>query len=419
MSNTSLSLGNLRAFAIVLVVSFHSALAYVVFKPAPLPFTTPPHPWKAFPIADPAHWFGFDLYCAFPYVTLMQLMFFLSGLFVWQSLRRKGAKTFILDRALRLGVPFILGVAILMPLAHYPVYAASVPNPNWPEYFGQWLSLPFWHNGPLWFLSVLLAFDVVAAALFRFAPAIGDRLAAYSARAADAPPSGATATRGSGASTVRSAPGRYFVVFAAAAALAYLPFAAFFKPWDWIQIGPFAFQPSLLAHYAVFFFAGLGIGAGGLETGLLRSDGVLTRRWPFWTLATAVSFVAWMLLTALTLPDTPLGIGPFPRLNVVVNLVFALTAAATCFAFAGIFLRFAARHSAVAGELSKHAYAIYLFHYLFVVWLQYALLSLPLPAVAKAATVFAGTLLLSWAAAVASQRALGHARKLGAALRPS
>jgi glucans biosynthesis protein C len=400
MSNTSLSLSNLRAFAIVLVVAFHSALAYVVFKPVPLPLATPPYAWKAFPISDPASWFGIDLFCAFPYVTLMQLMFFLSGLFVWSSLRRKGATTFLLDRAWRLGLPFILGVAVLMPVAHYPVYAVSALNPTWPDFWDQWLSLPFWHAGPLWFLSVLLTFNVAAAALYRFAPAIGDRLAAYAARAADAP-------------------GRSFAVFAAAAALAYLPFAAFFKPWDWVQFGPFSFQPSLLAHYAVFFFAGVAVGAGGLETGLLRSDGVLARHWPLWASSAATAFVGWMLLTALTLDDAPLGIGPFPGLSVVVNLMFALLAATACFAFAGVFLRFAGRQSPIADELSKNAYAIYLFHYLFVVWLQYALLSLTLPAIAKAAIVFAAALLLSWAAAVASQYALEHGRKFGATLRPS
>src|SRR5262245_51091383 len=172
MSNTSLSLSNLRSFAITLVVGFHSALAYVVFKPEPLPLATAPYAWKAFPISDPAAWFGIDILCAFPYVTLMQLMFFLSGLFVWTSLRRKGATTFVMDRLWRLGVPFILGVAVLMPVAHYPVYAVSALNPSWPDFWQQWLSVPFWHSGPLWFLWVLVAFDLAAAALFRFAPEI-------------------------------------------------------------------------------------------------------------------------------------------------------------------------------------------------------------------------------------------------------
>jgi len=400
MSKTSLSLSNLRAFAILLVVSFHSVIAYVVFKPPAAPFTAEPYAWRAFPISDPAHWFGFDLYSAFQYVTLMAVMIFLSGLFVWPSLRRKGAKNFILDRVWKLGLPFLLGVGLLMPLAYYPVYSLSALNPTWQEYVAQWLSLPFWPSGPLWFLWLLLAFDAAAAALYRFAPGIGERLGAYAASAANAP-------------------GRYFIAIVVAAALAYLPLAAFFDPWDWGQIGPFAFKKSLVLHDAVFFFAGVGVGAGGIESGLLRSDGPLARRFAGWTLAAALAFIGWMLMTALTMDEAPLGIGPFPQLRVVVNLVCVLAAATACFAFAGIFLRFAGRSSPIADELSKHGYAIYLFHYVFVVWSQYALLRLPMPAVAKATIVFTSALLLSWFAAVASQRLVENARKVSAASRPS
>ena len=96
-----------------------------------------------------------------------------------------------------------------------------------------------------------------------------------------------------------------------------------------------------------------------------------------------------------------------------------LSAATACFALTGIFLRFAGERWPAADELSKNAYAIFLFHYLFVVWLQYALLGLMLPAIAKATIVFAAALLLSLAAAVASQRMLENVRKVGTALRPS
>jgi len=50
---------------------------------------------------DPQRWFGFDLFCALQDVYLMTFMFFLSGLFVWPSLGRKGARTFVCDRLLR------------------------------------------------------------------------------------------------------------------------------------------------------------------------------------------------------------------------------------------------------------------------------------------------------------------------------
>src|ERR1700736_1005696 len=93
-SKSSLALSNLRAFVILLVVAFHSVLAYLGSQPAtPAPFDSPPYHWRAIPILDSARWFGFDLFCASQYVYLMHLMFFLSGMFVWSSLRRKGAKT--------------------------------------------------------------------------------------------------------------------------------------------------------------------------------------------------------------------------------------------------------------------------------------------------------------------------------------
>src|SRR3954467_1843767 len=111
VSRTGVALGNLRAFVILLVVGFHSVLAYVESQPAAqLPFSSPPYDWRAFPILDQQHWFGFDLFCAFQYVFLMPFMFFLSGLFVWQSLARKGVGTFLSDRLLRIGVPFVVGV---------------------------------------------------------------------------------------------------------------------------------------------------------------------------------------------------------------------------------------------------------------------------------------------------------------------
>jgi glucans biosynthesis protein C len=50
----------------------------------------------------------------------MSLLFFVSGLFVWQSLARKGAWKYFGDRLKRLGLPFVIGVLFLIPLAYYP-----------------------------------------------------------------------------------------------------------------------------------------------------------------------------------------------------------------------------------------------------------------------------------------------------------
>jgi glucan biosynthesis protein C len=79
-AGSSLALDNLRAFVILLVLSFHSVLAYLSFLPTkPFPFDLPPYQWRAFPIVDSHRWFGFDLYCAWQDVFLMSLFFFVGA----------------------------------------------------------------------------------------------------------------------------------------------------------------------------------------------------------------------------------------------------------------------------------------------------------------------------------------------------
>ena len=72
-------------------------------------------------------------------------------------------------------------------------------------------------------------------------------------------------------------------------------------------------------------------------------------------------------------------------------------------------LRFAASTRLwILDSLSANAYSIYLAHYVFVVWLQYALLGSGLPVVfvplAKPVIVLACALLMSWACSVAFNR---------------
>jgi len=139
MSGSSLALGNLRAFVILIVLAFHSVLAYLGSLPAePFPFDIAPFRWNAFPIVDSQRWFGFDIFCAFQDVYLMSFMFFMSGLFVWPSLRRKGSPVFLYDRFLRIGVPFVLIVYLLMPIALYPTYLVTAVHPSVGAYWEHW-----------------------------------------------------------------------------------------------------------------------------------------------------------------------------------------------------------------------------------------------------------------------------------------
>ena len=354
--------------------------------------------WRAFPIVDSHRWFGFDLYCAWQDVFLMSLFFFLSGLFVWPSLGRRGVRIFLHGRVLRLGVPFALVVAFLMPLTLYPTYLQTANDPSVTAYWRHWLALPFWPCGPMWFLWLLLVADFTAATIYQWAPGLAAAVIRVSADAA-------------------ARPARYFIGFVLISALAYVPLALAVTPSAWFEVGPFAFQLSRPLHYALYFFAGLGIGAGGVERGLLAADGPLVRRWGIWVVAATVLLLAWMGLTGLTME----GASPPLVWQVLAGLSFVLACFASCFCVLGIVLRFAARRLPSLIDLKDSAYGMYLVHYLFVVWLQFALLGAALPAIIKGGVVFAGTLLLSWGAVAALRRVpplgqiIGAGRARGAA----
>jgi glucans biosynthesis protein C len=390
LSGSSVALSNLRAVVIVIVLAFHSMLAYLAWAPAaPAAFDAAPYVWRLFPIIDSHHFFAFDLFCAWQDVYLMSLMFFLSGLFVWSSLERKKHWAFLRDRVLRLGVPFAFGIAVLIPIAVFPAYLVTADDPSVTGYWHAWLALPFWTNGPLWFLWQLLALNILVVGLHVLAPktigALGRRSAAAEA-----------------------SPGRYFVVLVAASALAYVPLALAFTPWAWSASGLLALQFCRPLHYAVYFFAGVGIGASRIERGLLRTNGVLSRHWARWLAAALASLFLWMGLTGLTLN----GHASVP-VQIADDLSYAVACAAGCFFLLAVSLRFATRHSRILDSLSLNAYGLYLVHYDFVVWLQYALLGTALYAVVKATLVFGCTLALSWIVVLAVQRIPLGARLIG------
>jgi surface polysaccharide O-acyltransferase-like enzyme len=182
-------------------------------------------------------------------------------------------------------------------------------------------------------------------------------------------------------------------VFSAAA---YIPLALIFGPWNWIYFGPTAIQPDRVLLYGIYFLAGAGIGAYGLQNGLLGTDGPLARHWRRWLAVAAGSFLLWMICMA------PLRDGDSGMLvSFVAYFTVALLVTSACFCFIALSLRFAAGQSALCNSLSDNAYRIYVVHYVFIVWLQYLLLDAVLPAIVKGTTVFVGTLALSWGVAAA------------------
>lgn len=381
IERTSAAIDGLRTTLVIWVVAMHSFLAYLSFlPPRTYSFDTAPWAWRSYPIVDSTRVAGLDIFCAAADTFVMASFFFVSGLFVWQGLSRKGAVRFARERLLRLGVPFAAAVLTLIPVALVPVYLVSAVHPGIGDFLSHWFALPFWPTGPLWFLWLLLALDLAAACFPRREWTIIARLSAFSAQ------------------NTRS----FLAILLTCSIIAYVPLALAFGPMRWFQEGPFSFQLSRPGLYAVYFFAGIVIGAGGIERSLIAADGAMARRWKHWLAAAIPAFALWLAVTAMVVLAHSTASFAWQAADAV---CYALTCFASCFCALAIAARFGRPALSWWRSLQRNAYGIYLLHYLFVIWLQFALLFAPLPGAIKAALVLAGTLAMSWLGAAGFRRA--------------
>jgi hypothetical protein len=381
----------LRTLITLMVLLHHAVLAYHPYAPpVSADWSAAPMIWRAFPVVDAARAPGFDLLVAFNDMHFMALMFLIAGLFAWRGLSDKGAAGFLRDRARRLGIPFLVAAGVLAPLAYYASYLQAGGAPGLAAYWPAWSTLGVWPAGPAWFLWVLLAFSALAALFHRLAPGWGAAVAARS---------GAMAAR----------PSRLFLVLVVLSATLYLPLSQTIGAMHWFEFGPFTAQSSRVGHYALYFAIGAVLGTQDLDQGLMRRDGALARHWLRWSNLAALVFVVSM--AAIVATFIAVSKGTLGRaLWISADLGFAVSGAAISLMWLALCARFGHGGGRVWASLARNAYGMFLVHYVYVAWLQYALLDAPLHGVAKGALVFVGTVLLSWGTTAALRRIPALAR---------
>jgi surface polysaccharide O-acyltransferase-like enzyme len=367
------ALDRARTFITLLVLLHHSVVNYTYFG-----------------AGDKMRWLGFDLVVLFNDSFFMACMFLISGLFVHDSLTRKGPAIFLRDRAWRLGIPFLLSIFVLMPLAYYPTFLRyHLPGTTDFNFFHFWwrtLSIGPWPSGPAWFLWVLLALDLIAAAVWSVAPGI---LKAF----------------GRLISGFRNRPMTAFAAFLVVSVASYLPLHLAFGDGSWLEPGhyPLPIQTSRILLYPAYFFTGIGIGMISLRAGLLAEDGELAKRWPVWLGFAAVFYAAILILVYAHHNWVNFNSPPLSW-KTAYGLAFSMYSAAMAFTVLAIYLRSAKFSLSLLDAMRPSAYGIYLVHYIFIIWLQYAVYDYSWPAFVKFAIVFTGTLAGSWALVLALRK---------------
>jgi surface polysaccharide O-acyltransferase-like enzyme len=350
-------------------------------------------PYTYFGHTDPKSWPGFDAVVLATDSFFMAMFFFLSGLFVWPGLAHKAPQIFLRDRLLRLGLPFAIAAFTIIPIAYYAIALRQHPDIDFAAFWWKTITVGPWPSGPIWFVWVLLVFDLLAMLLYRTSPKLLDPINRMSLRGYDHP-------------------AEFYLFLVAVTAVVYVPARVYFGPSHWFEFGPFDVQANRVLLYAAYFFIGAGVGAANFDRGVLSADGRLAKSSWGWAFATLIPYC--LLWGLIYVKREILGNPPvLPNwYEASYGLLFVAFSAAILFAILAYFLRFKQSGWSILDPMQPDAYGMFLVHYPIVLWLQYWLFDFDLPAIVKAVVAFVLTVALSWAATVALRRIPGARRVL-------
>ncbi len=213
----------LDAFRVVIVfavVSLHAAMSYMTYAPSWWYVINPERSWAFLAwvlLAD-----------TFP----MPALFFVSGIFASPSLEKRGKGDFLRDKALRIGLPWAVGVLAFAPLfarASWKSLGLSLPDGYGRFLTTIWLG-PGYQQAHFWFLGVLLAF-------FLFFAAVSSR-------------------QGRFALGFKLRPGAGLALWWTLATVSFFLSSLRWDPNSWISLGPLYFQPARIVSYLAAFWLG-------------------------------------------------------------------------------------------------------------------------------------------------------------------
>lgn len=331
-----LFLDNLRVFLTILVVAHHLACTY-----GPVGSWYYYERFRHSPISDRLLIVFLSVNAAY----FMGLFFMLSGYFTPASYDRKGFGGFLRDRLIRLGLPYAVYAFLLAPCLNAAILTIGTGAP-----FAPWRTI--WHQGavdtgPMWFVLVLLVFDVVygCCRLLGRQPAAKEGL---------------------------RLPGNAQILLFALGLIAVSFLVRIWFPQDrWVTIlGLLHLEPAHLPQYASFFVLGI-LAYRGDWLGRLSER--LGRTW------LVLAGLALATLNALSLYGVG-GAGEFLGglrwQSLFYQFYEAFIALGMSLGLLVIFRRFFDRQGGLLRSLSADAFGVYLLHPLIIVPLAYALRNL-------------------------------------------
>lgn len=155
----------IRTIAVLLIVPFHAAIIYDT------------NPKSIMYIRSGVNIFGLNLFEMLLDRFQMTLLFFLAGMAIYYSLKKRTNKQFLQSRALKLFVPMLIGVITLCPLTTYIYSISKGSTENFLQHYIGFFTKPIGSldgvNGGftpmhLWFILFLFVFSLIGLPIFRF-----------------------------------------------------------------------------------------------------------------------------------------------------------------------------------------------------------------------------------------------------------
>lgn len=330
------ALDSLRAFAMLLGVFFHAAISFMVTD----------FEW-AIKEKNPHH--IFDVFVAASHGFRMQLFFLLAGYFGALLLDKLGTKGFILHRLKRIGLPFLLGMILLLPmLGVLFIYGAKHSVVSAPDFINEPpKQIPTAH---LWFLCYLLYLYALTLAVVllakRFPEKLKSRLAFLS--------------------------NKLLLSNWKIPLLAFLTFLLMLQSEFFSDIGIPGFAIAPIAHVLLYYWLFFGVGwliyqcADCVEV-FSKSGFALV----------GIGMIALLIMLPCLYFDQLTSGGLRSQLKIICNAAYSLYNWVMVFGITGLFLRYFNGQTAWSRYLADAAYWVYLMHLPLIIYLQIESAKLP------------------------------------------
>jgi len=327
----------------------------------------------------------------------MSLLFFVAAFFVPRAADHKGSWGFVRGRLTRLGIPFLVGSATIIPTLMYVYYREyrGYPSISFPRYYldvflgfgprpAGW-SGPIWPDlqfGHLWFIQNLLAFS----ALYLLFHWLGGLL--RRARPITTP-----------ARLIRIPDNRSLVIFTLTLAAVVFLVRIWYPLDQWVPLFEFIqAEPARLAQYVAFFTAGVIAYRRDWLARLPRSTG-------YTWLAIGVALTAVLLWTGT---DTQLfAPGGASWASAYWSVTETFLCVGLSLGLLALFRDAFAGHNRLTRVVAASSYPIYIIHLPIVVALQFAFAHAGLPTLATFVAVATFGMAISVVTAVTIRRLPG------------